>query len=216
MSYDYNFCWLCSKWSRDEETVFEMESGHPLCGECRTVFRAWFLEWDPEEAPAMPVEQAVARVREVMQDPTEMRGEPLQTRHWWFLPIYWIGCQGYIVDKRDGNVLRVGSARSATTKEKLEAYDYGFRYDLIDLTITEVLDTDQAVSFLLGQSLWHNPKEDVMEGGTSNTIIFWTEKELREAIQTLPCLFRSQRLHASSFLKGKDDMPFRYQIEEGT
>ena len=158
---------------------------------------------------------------------------PYECHNWWYVPEFCIGCRGYIVDKRDDNILGLSSRGDISLSQQFTAYELGFRHDLINLTITEIHQFDDAVQFLSKRvSLWHNPREEMgpcycpsngdcedwatYHARPSPKVRHWNSTEIETALQSLPFCFHSQRLHRPPFLLGADDLPFAYTLERGT
>jgi hypothetical protein len=157
---------------------------------------------------------------------------PFECRDWWYVPEFNIGCRGFIVDKRDGNIRGLSSHPDISLSQQFTGYDRGFRHDLMDLTITTVYCEDDTVEFLARQTLWHNLREEMgpclcpsngdgEDWATyrlrpSPKVRHWNRDEIQNALQSLPFCFRSQRLHPRPFFIHADDLPFEYTLGRGT
>ncbi len=157
---------------------------------------------------------------------------PFECRDWWYVPEINIGCRGFIIDKRDGNIRALSSRPDISLSQQFTGYDRGFRHDLMDLTITKVYCEYDTVEFLARQTLWHNLREEMgpclcpsngdgEDWATyrlrpSPKVRYWKRAEIQNALQTLPFCFRSQRLHLRPFLIHSGDLPFEYTLGRGT
>lgn len=151
---------------------------------------------------------------------------PFESENWWFIPENAIGSWGYIVDKRDGNIKVLGSAYHLG--QHFLYYEFGFRFDLMDMRITQVSAFEQSVDFLFRQSLWKNPRHEVFpescpsngpvaaEAHETAKIKHWNRDEIQAALTKLPFCFRSQRLNPQPFLDARDGLPFEYEVSHGT
>jgi hypothetical protein len=98
----------------------------------------------------------------------------------------WVGHAGFVVDKADGHIFNFPSAYPR--EENFRRYELGFNVKEYDLLITEILDIDLAVSHLSNLSLYYPvPNQEFGE--------IYTEQEIREQLQTLPCTFSKQRFY---------------------
>ena len=157
---------------------------------------------------------------------------PYECRDWWYVPEFCIGNRGFIVDKRDDNIRGLSSRGDISLSRQFTAYELGFRHDLMNLTVTSVHRLPDTVAFLHRQSLWHNPREemgpcycpsngecedwDTYHARPSHKVRHWKPTEIEFGLESLPLCFKSQRLHAASFLEHSDDFPFDYELERGT
>ena len=153
---------------------------------------------------------------------------PIECRDWWYVPEFSIGVRGFIVDKHDRNIRGLSSRPDISLSRQFAAYAAGFRYDLMDLIITRVHDADAAIKFLLGRQFWLNAKDEVGPGECPSNgiplgvpyptaeIVRWTQPQIEDALRTLPCRFRSQRLHEPTYILHVAELPFEFAVERGT
>ena len=153
---------------------------------------------------------------------------PIECRDWWYVPEFSLGIRGFIVDKHDRNIRGLSSRPDTSLAQQFAAYAAGFRFDLTDLIITRVHNSDATVEFLLRQGFWHNPKDEVCPGECPSNgvplgvpyataqIVRWTRPEIEVVLRDLPCRFRSQRLHEPTYLLHVSELPFDFDVERGT
>ena len=75
-----------------------------------------------------------------------------ELRDGWFFPFICtseplVGCNGIIINKTTGKVLRLGSAYS--DERDIEMYEKGYQFERYDLVILEILDKDATLDALL-------------------------------------------------------------------
>ena len=215
----FAWCDACSNaFSQDYDALEKWELKYR-----RQVFDAFAIAPNlrsSSEGVVQRVERAIGRTVQC-----EPEG-PFESRDWWYVREYSIGCSGFIVDKRDDNVMGLGSA--CQTEQQFKNYDAGFRHDLVDLTINRVLNHDESVHFLSRRGLWHNPRNEVSPedcpsngpvtepSNPTSRIIRWTKEELSRALESIPKTFRSQRINPRSFIDPAITLPFMYTVTRGT
>jgi hypothetical protein len=121
-------------------------------------------------------------------------GEAKELQEGWFFP--WItshlGCNGVIVNKQSGRVLKLGSA--FPVERDLVLYDRGFQfeqYDLVILAIHDLEATRRAVGRLPLQVV--EPSYD--HGQVWRIPRAMTDPERWRSLQKLPCVFPALRLY---------------------
>jgi hypothetical protein len=97
---------------------------------------------DPARLP-MTLEEAAAHVSAFHGSPVRAghefdASEALEAATWWYVPYGWIGCCGFVVEKRTGQVHQMGS--NAGLETYLWAQDRGLLVEYADLVIDEVHD----------------------------------------------------------------------------
>jgi hypothetical protein len=93
--------------------------------------------------------EAEARVRKVLERDIEYKPEGLlASETWWYIPHGWIGCMGFIVDKKTGYVNWLGSAGSMRLEHCIWGHDRGLFYDVVDFEFAPDTDRELAKSFL--------------------------------------------------------------------
>jgi hypothetical protein len=75
-------------------------------------------------------------------DPTRL----LEDKAWWYIPIVWIGCGGYIVDKTSGDVNELGSSQSLD--DCIWAHQRGIVSSGSDFIITSVTSSEAALTIV--------------------------------------------------------------------
>ena len=185
------------------------------------------------EAKRTSAEAIMTRLNETLGREVKCEPQgPFECRDWWYVPEYCIGCRGFIVDKRDNNILALSSRGDISLSQQFTGYDCGFRHDLMDLTVTTIHRENDTIDFLDRQSLWHNPREEMgpcycpsngdcedlatYHSRPSPKVRHWTGPEIHNALRSLPFCFRSQRLHRPPFLLQSDYLPFDYTLGRGT
>lgn len=96
------------------------------------------------------------------------------------------GSHGVIVNKRTGNVFRLGSA--FPVERDLRLYDRGYQFGTCDLVITSVRDARAALD-ALGSLGLHTVDETHEHGTVWRIPRALTRRELAERIVRLPCVF---------------------------
>ncbi len=66
----------------------------------------------------------------------------IETDRWWYIPFCWIGCAGFIVNKDDLYVNRLGSTLSL--EQCFWGHEHGVFCDLVDFTFSP--DTESAIA----------------------------------------------------------------------
>lgn len=99
--------------------------------------------------PAMSFDEALHHVERQLGSPVDSdqleASLALEAENWWFVPLSWIGCSGFFVDKKDGAIHQLGSCHPIDLC--FWAHERGFR-ELNDLVIDEITDMQTTVSFL--------------------------------------------------------------------
>ena len=90
-------------------------NGYLLCSDCLPKFYTMFPKANAVEPQSNTYltakKKAIQRVEKLLETKIDLELEPLETENWWYIPYGWIGCIGFIVDKRDEVILLLGSAR---------------------------------------------------------------------------------------------------------
>jgi hypothetical protein len=68
----------------------------------------------------------------------------LQSESWWYVPAGWIGCMGFIVDKKSGYVNWLGSSSNLSLEHCLWGHDRGLYCDLVDFSFAPDTDIELA------------------------------------------------------------------------
>ncbi len=122
-------------------------------------------------------------------------GSARELREGWFFPSVSgasVGSHGVIVNKETGRLFRLGSAFSI--ERDLDMYDRGYQADEYDLVIVAVRDPEATMRVIM--KLGPTEVEVTEEYGTVWRIArAVTERELRERIERLPCVFPGMRLY---------------------
>lgn len=122
-------------------------------------------------------------------------GSARELREGWFFPSVSgasVGSHGVIVNKETGRLFRLGSA--FPIERDLDMYDRGYQSDAYDLVIVAVRDLEATVRWL--KKLGPTVVEPTEEYGTVWRIArAVTERELRERLARLPCVFPGMRLY---------------------
>lgn len=122
------------------------------------------------------------------------------------------GSNGFIVDREDGHVFQFGSAYSL--ERDIAAYEAGFRFDLYDLIILSVSNTQKTVQLLLDLDMHYVLDEE--ENGTVWKIPKKYEREqIQSALQSLPCTFPNQKFYFmfEKFLEIDKENCCTYQLD---
>jgi hypothetical protein len=129
-----------------------------MCADCRPLADeharrrqqlrdTYVVATDSPEKVQMSWDEAVSAVAGHIGSPVECDpAEAIEAATWWYVPHGWIGCLGFIVDKRDGEVTQLGSAPGLD--DSLWGYTRRVYFERVDLTFTAVHDTEQTVRFL--------------------------------------------------------------------
>ena len=101
-----------------------------------------------------------------------------------------VGSSGFIVERADGRVFGFGSAYPP--EKWIANYEKGFKYNSYDLTITDVRCMPTTVKLLEKLDMIYVIPEE-QYGVVWRIPQQYTAKQLREALQHLPCTFRRQQ-----------------------
>jgi hypothetical protein len=136
----------------------------------------------------------------------------------WFFPYrseerLFGGSQGVIVNKKTGNLFRLGSA--FPVERDLELYERGYQFAAYDLVVTEIADLDVTIKTL--EELDVSVVEPAYDHGT-----VWriprrlSAGELRRRLDRLPAVFGELRLYArAEALEGaRVSGAFRFELLE--
>lgn len=103
-----------------------------------------------------------------------------------------VGSGGFLVEKENGNVVEFGSAYSV--EKNFQTYEQDFSGKNFDLIITKVFDLRETVRLL--NRLQMTCVEPEFEHGTSWKIPkIYNQKQIKEAISKLPCVFKKQNFY---------------------
>jgi hypothetical protein len=141
-----------------------------------------------------------------------------QTKFGWFFPFRAksspvVGSHGLIVNKANGKVCHLGSARAID--REIELYDKGYQFERYDLVIIECLHVEPALDSLEAISL--QIAEPEFEHGTVWRIPrLFTRDELRVRLSAIPCVFGNQALNLRAELleEAKDAGLFKFEVFE--
>jgi len=113
---------------------------------------------------------------------------------------------GFIVDKVHGHIFEFPTAYSL--EENFRRHELGFRWkNTYDLTVTHIHNVDLAVYYLSRLSMRNEPAKIGIFAriwlGTRKLLgyhrkisaAFYTQQQIRERLNRLPCVFRRQRLY---------------------
>jgi hypothetical protein len=135
-----------------------------VCGICqvrareerRVMYARYAVRADDPARVPMTLEEAAARVAahlgapvrvgDVREDEIFDARDALEAATWWYVPYFWIGCAGFVVEKATGQVHQMGS--NAGLETYLWAQAHGLLWERADLVIDEVRDRDAAARWL--------------------------------------------------------------------
>ena len=123
-----------------------------------------------------------------------------------------IGSGGFIVEKENGKIVEFGSAYILETN--FEIYEKGL-IGHNDLIILEVKDINQAVR-LLNRLQMLNVEPELAHGVEWKIPKKYNEKQFKQAISKLPCIFENQNFYSSYdvFQKIDDSKCFDYELRK--
>jgi len=124
-----------------------------------------------------------------------------------------IGSGGFIVEKDSEIVIQFGSAYSL--EKNFEIYEKSFSRKNLDLVITKVFDLSESVRLLNRLSMTYLETE-VRDGIEWKIPKIYNEKQLKNAILSLPCTFHNQNFYFryDEFQKINDSKCFQYELRE--
>ncbi|WP_395744194.1 hypothetical protein [Prosthecobacter sp.] len=116
---------------------------------------------------------------EVIFDDTNILASP----RWWYIPFVWVGCSGFIVDRKSGHVNHLGSCHGLDLC--FWAQDQGIVAGDTDFVIHEIRDMEYAQSVVRGF---------VHPNSTAEQARHYTKIEAAQALESLPAEFLSHEL----------------------
>lgn len=98
-----------------------------------------------------------------VQEPIRFDADQLlRCDEWWYVPFGWIGCAGFIVDRRDGYVNWLGS--SLMLSDCFWGHHHGIFCGPVDFTFTSDLETSYATALdLVKQFRRYTPNDGLLE-----------------------------------------------------
>lgn len=124
-----------------------------------------------------------------------------------------IGSGGFLVEKENGNVIEFGSAYSL--EKNFQAYEQGFLRKNLDLIITKVFDLRETVR-LLNRLQMTYVKPEFEHGILWKIPQIYNQKQIKEAISKLPCIFKNQSFYFryDEFKKIDKSKCFEYELRK--
>ena len=124
-----------------------------------------------------------------------------------------VGSNGFLVEKETGNVVEFSSAYSL--EKNFEIYEKGFLRRNLDLVITKVFDLREAVR-LLNRLQMKYIEPEIAHGVEWKVPKVYNEKQIKEAISNLPCVFQNQNFYFryDEFHKIDNSKCFEYDLRK--
>lgn len=124
-----------------------------------------------------------------------------------------LGNGGFLVEKENGNVIEFGSAYSP--EKNFEIYEKGFLIEKLDLVITKVFDLRESVRLLHRLHLTYFEPEFAAVA-TWKTPKIYNEKQIKDAVSKLPCVFKNQNFYFryDEFQKIEKSKCFEYELRK--
>ena len=154
----------------------------------------------PENSKALnPFVRDLNHAVELLEDHIEQKVEysregVVESPDWWYIPTIFIGCTGFVVDKKDGYINSLGSVH-VPLADSLWAHNIGIKHDAHNLTVTKVNNLDKTINILmeLGNKSPVCPRSNKHDN-EGNLIEFWKRDDLRAYLMKLPVTFYNQQL----------------------
>jgi hypothetical protein len=112
--------------------------------------------------------------------------EVIETEQWWHIPVTWVGCKGFIVNKNDLYVNWLGSSAAMTLEQCFWGHDRGVYCDLVDFAFAP--DTNPKIVARLVSRFQHTHPD--AKGVLPHKPVWYRESELPTAITRQFPLFR--------------------------
>jgi hypothetical protein len=111
---------------------------------------------EPDRRSALA--EAERRLRILLKRDFEYDPEWLfESEAWWYIPYYWVGCDGYIVDKKTGSVGELGSSLSSLD-DRFWGHDLNLTAELVDFSFAP--DTSVELAKMIFSSFRHMDPND--------------------------------------------------------
>ena len=122
----------------------------------------------------------------------------IENERWWYIPLVWIGCGGFIVSKDELYVNWLGSTSHPNLEECFWGHDHGLYCDMVDFTFAP--DTDIKLAARILSKFKHtHPKEG---GPPPAEPVWYHDSEIAPALSgQFPTFRRHFVWHAISDLR---------------
>ncbi len=143
--------------------------------------------------------------------------EVVESESWWYIPFVWMGCAGYIIDKRDGYINQLGSCHPLDLC--FWAHERNIKYSYSDLVVSKITNLTETIATLkrLGNSAPINPIRNKSDD-SGNRNRFLTDSDIEKHLASLPAVFENQFLWFTipALKKSEDAGDFEFAITRGS
>lgn len=143
--------------------------------------------------------------------------EVVESENWWYIPFVWLGCGGYIIDKLDGYINRLGPGQPLDLC--FWAHEHDIKYSYSDLTVTKITNLTETIVTLkrLGNRSAINPIPNKSDD-SGNRTKFLTDSDIEDHLASLPATFENQILWYTirALKKSADAGDFEFAVTRGS